>query len=243
MKKEVILLVFFIAMISLTANAGAEIICNDTDGGKNYSLRGQVCIPGKGCILDDCMPDGLNERYCEGNESYTEQYTCPVACENGKCINGSSEKTIIGCDDSDGKGNYAVRGSIVVEYSDNTSEKINDICGVNIVGKRGARDYYCEGSNVSSNYSFDFEVCDCEDGICLGYNITEEANETEGSNATEGNETKEKGIIAEKETGEECSKDYECKSNLCIEDKCGKLTFFKKLIAWLDKLFGVERNY
>ena len=62
-----------------------SIKCNDTDGGKNYYVKGAITwldnlIPVTN--TDNCDGNRLTEWYCTGKISYSCQY----GCENGACI-------------------------------------------------------------------------------------------------------------------------------------------------------------
>ncbi len=80
--------------------------CTDTDGGKNYYVKGYATTDsGHTKHQDSCTYDQnaethtLHETYCENNEIKTEAYKCPDTCEDGACIrdeyNQFSSNTII----------------------------------------------------------------------------------------------------------------------------------------------------
>ncbi len=245
MKRVIAVLILFIALavvlsqVSMTGYAVSTTNlskCNDTDGGKNYSVFGQACLEGE-CSMDSCLSTGLSEAYCEDNIVYSEKYTCPMACENGKCINGSEEKIITGCNDTDGKDNYAVKGYIKLSYNDNTSEKVNDICEwMNVENQYFARDYFCiEIDNSTYDYSYNTKACGPSCSNCS--EKEEELNET--INITEEIKEPEKGKIffREKELGEYCRNNYACKSNLCIDSKCSTKNIIDKFLTWIKGLF------
>jgi len=65
-------------------------ICTDSDGGKDYYVKGYT-INENGVRDDDvCMsdPEGkvLNEYYCDENGGKGIEYTCPNGCSDGACI-------------------------------------------------------------------------------------------------------------------------------------------------------------
>lgn len=84
--------------------------CWDSDGGKNYYLKG-VADNFNGTRLEDyCNVDGrLTEIYCYQGKVTEMKYTCPEECKNGACI-GTEIKI---CSDSDFGHNYSVRGEVV----------------------------------------------------------------------------------------------------------------------------------
>ncbi|MEI6058361.1 MAG: hypothetical protein WCP89_01180, partial [archaeon] len=69
--------------------------CNDTDGGKDYFVKGETTgytpsVSGIYTSKDMCLQDGLNnadlqETWCEDNVVKVEKYNCPNGCSNGKC--------------------------------------------------------------------------------------------------------------------------------------------------------------
>ncbi len=77
----------------------SDVLCNDTDGGRNYYVRGEciVCTQSDnsgGCrsVSDYCV-DGkrLKEAYCRGNEIESTIYTCSSGCESGACRKACAE--------------------------------------------------------------------------------------------------------------------------------------------------------
>ncbi len=73
-------------------------VCTDTDGGKNYTVRGEASNPrspvGPSTGRDRCVNNAtLNEYYCQevvgksyNYEIVSEQYKCPILCYNGVCV-------------------------------------------------------------------------------------------------------------------------------------------------------------
>ena len=64
-----------------------EKLCNDSDGGLNYFVKGTAYAPGaQGYLEDMCFGYKLSERYCDGNEMKSLTYECLNGCVNGACI-------------------------------------------------------------------------------------------------------------------------------------------------------------
>lgn len=66
--------------------------CTDTDGGKNYNLKGTVTPAGGSAQEDRCVgtqysyPNRLKEFYCGPDGKHTnELYDCPNSCQDGAC--------------------------------------------------------------------------------------------------------------------------------------------------------------
>jgi hypothetical protein len=67
-------------------------ICEDSDGGKNYYVKGSLdvgCPEGATCgfFTDQCKDaNTLVENFCINKEPSVELYNCPYGCENGACL-------------------------------------------------------------------------------------------------------------------------------------------------------------
>ena len=76
--------------VTPTASAKPRDECTDSDGGKNYSVRGlarAVDANGKATNYEDYCANSrdLNEYYCEAREVASANYSCPGACVAGSC--------------------------------------------------------------------------------------------------------------------------------------------------------------
>ncbi len=96
----IVLILFTLLFVRLTGFSSTEInSCQDSDGGKNYVVRGEVF--GEYYFLsretfhksDVCIDKwNLLEYYCiedkGGLHSYEkfEKYECPLGCKNGRCL-------------------------------------------------------------------------------------------------------------------------------------------------------------
>jgi Mucin-2 protein WxxW repeating region len=94
---------------------GEEETCTDSDGGKNYYVKGEVITAGVNVLPDSCvtatseegpfMGDGSNscrgdscyikEAFCDGEGIGYSVHSCPNGCVDGACIR---EETISGCE-------------------------------------------------------------------------------------------------------------------------------------------------
>jgi hypothetical protein len=61
--------------------------CTDSDGGKNYYVKGSADAP-TGRLDDACDTDGtrLFEYYCSNGQQLQDQYSCPYGCRDGACV-------------------------------------------------------------------------------------------------------------------------------------------------------------
>jgi hypothetical protein len=75
--------------ITINCTGSIDYKCTDSDGGKNYYVKGSV-IDALGFTRHDmCMANNiLLEEYCKNNNATDEYYTCPsgYTCQDGACI-------------------------------------------------------------------------------------------------------------------------------------------------------------
>ena len=83
MKKTVLWCLFFLLMISTSASAA----CTDSDGGKDYYVKGTTSTDSS-WSEDRCLQYGqLTEIYCgDGGVMSSITFTCPNGCEDGACL-------------------------------------------------------------------------------------------------------------------------------------------------------------
>ncbi len=145
--------------------------CTDSDGGKNYFVKGTV-TQGAGSSPDCCAvnlgnPDCyetsgyLAERFCDSQGNLnTEIVSCPNLCQNGACL--SSPPT---CTDSDGGKNYYSKGQAMLS----TGANLIDSCPTNSPYKAGITllEAYC--TNESPFVVYQEYNCSkgCKDGACI----------------------------------------------------------------------------
>lgn len=133
-------------------------VCTDSDGGLDYSVKGDVSLNGVYLDSDWCIEtnDGslLNEKYCINNSvSGTKYYFCPHICSGGACI----EKPI--CTDSDGGNDYYTKGTVVNFPPENTSSW-TDSCITNTTLQEGSCDINFGVHTYSCPYG-------CSNGTCM----------------------------------------------------------------------------
>jgi len=70
--------------------------CTDSDGGKNYSMKGTTSL-GSVNYSDSCTGGDLSvlEYFCESNQIKSESYTCSDVCSHGVCLNIKFNETLI----------------------------------------------------------------------------------------------------------------------------------------------------
>lgn len=95
--------------------------CGDTDGGINYNVKGvvvKVSSNGQGRTFynERCLDQGLQERYCLGNEVKTQIHVCENGCDDGRCLSASCDQA--GDANCDGVVSKAELIDAILEWSD-----------------------------------------------------------------------------------------------------------------------------
>lgn len=146
--------------------------CTDSDGGKDYYVKGTVEIAGT-TATDFCWNYEPNEYgSCEGSlpgcvlaehscsvegNQIKEKYQCPYGCSDGACI-----APVTTCTDSDGGLYYYVKGTA----SQSGFDYDTDWCESNVVLREGICDYSRPGPNYLNYVPY---TCPygCSDGACI----------------------------------------------------------------------------
>jgi len=187
--------------------------CLDSDGGKNYYVKGQTSV---GDILgvDACCENNrcdnygehpqLGEWYCENGEMEYLIYECPDGCKDGACLREAT------CYDSDIENDIYVKG-----YVDTGENRVFDRCGKD----DGYNDenvliqLFCNGSIPSLDYNY-YCPNGCEDGVCIREEVL---NFTCGNNDCEPGETVENCV---EDCNKTCTPRYYCETSpiICPSD-------------------------
>ncbi|MEN9625982.1 MAG: hypothetical protein RL557_310 [archaeon] len=94
--------------------------CTDSDGGKNYGVKGNTLVKQNGSVssgknaTDYCTDSKvLMEYICENNDALGVPYNCPNSCSNGACTQNSTSNST--------KPDYIVANLSFVEYKNATN--------------------------------------------------------------------------------------------------------------------------
>ena len=69
--------------------------CTDTDGGRNYYVKGALVDPLRVSRTDNCSDSNtLTEFWCEEGSYKAIQYPCPNGCSNGACVKVESSAAL-----------------------------------------------------------------------------------------------------------------------------------------------------
>ncbi len=239
-----------------------SILCSESDGGKNYSVKGNCAdSSGGGPWEDICYRKGditgenddsivLREHWC-GLDNYCQEsnsIVCPNGCVDGACLPGAETnvtninvRTETTCTKSDGGIDYYLPGIMIDEMGNTNVDRCD--------GEGGITEYSCseEGKGLGNTY-----MCPngCEEGACV-YN--EEISclsscEVDGKcypiGYRKGNGycTENLEIVRQVGGGEDCVNSFECKSNICIDNACVNQGIFKKFLEWFAALFGGDKD-
>lgn len=86
-----IIIALFLVGPKIIGNATIPFNCVETDGGRDYFIKGDFTYGSTIKGSDYCMGDKLKEYYCENNQLKIEIYTCQDGCEKGACKGAEKE--------------------------------------------------------------------------------------------------------------------------------------------------------
>ena len=111
---------------------GNATTCSDSDGGKNYTLRGNTCLDND-CAEDECLPslqgeEDLIEYFCLDGEISEEQRTCSNGCFAGACRTTAQQPSTNQTNNrtTNQTGNQSGNRTINQTYSWEDDEEIDD---------------------------------------------------------------------------------------------------------------------
>ncbi len=170
-----------------------DILCSDSDNGKNLLIRGTSHAKGQPSVEDYCAGfASVQENFCEGGELKVETIPCPAgtACGGGRC----SEI----CNDSDGGQKAGTKGTLSkgnISLSDKCSDSKHVI------------EYYCDSENEARNTTLECASGEaCSGGACV--------TESMCTDSDGGDEADTKGTVV---TESASYTDY-CKDNFTVNE-------------------------
>lgn len=215
-----------------------KIYCTEEDGGINYYATGSYLykygfdaegswLGGSG-VSEVCDGDGetLIEHYCDENRAMkTIEYKCPEGCIEGVCVGEEPEFV---CTDSDEGKDYYVKGA--TEWG---SSIIIDSCIEDRLDEG-----FCHEDGVGGSTLYECPK-GCKDGACVEEETPpEELCEPIGLRKRGEYCSIGKVWLEQKEEDSFCENNFECESNLCIDDRCVSGSLWRRFLEWLKRLFG-----
>lgn len=204
-------------------------------------------------IIDVLEQEGIDHIVKKTNELTSDDLTIEVELEQLNCV------------DSD-EGNHYVKGTLKIngekKGEDVCMSIVNDIW-TDLDEGTHVREYFCFPESISTGYAEAYAECSngCKDGACIEETVPEPELISEPvpepisepeliSEPTPEPECSYMGYIEDeqycditgkfqnqKDKGESCENNFECKTNSCIDNECVKLGFFKSIIEWFKNLF------
>lgn len=181
MKKVMLSLILGVMLIGIMGIVIAE--CVDTDGGDDYSTKGEVTSNDANSVgngLDYCIGNDLAEKYCDGEIPKIHMYNCLGSCVDGACIGGVKEKekedeeeeveeTEKVCKQLKPNAEnrvLCVSNNYTNLFSCDGAETQKDICNSDLTESSMN---LCYEFFIDSNQDEQYTFCEygCEDGVCL----------------------------------------------------------------------------
>jgi hypothetical protein len=217
--------------------------CQDTDAkdkfsrgyieGSQYSVDEEEFLSMK-YFYDSCSEKeegGVLEYFCDSGMIVSETF----ACENG-CSNGACKKIEEKCFDNDNGINYLVKGEIYVNGEYHNEDKCNP------QDKKVLNEWYCE-EDVQNIESYECEngcvngACIKSEGSCSGCWLMDMCyaigHRKDGSYCSD----KSREFIAQTKADNSCENNFECTSNLCIDNSCISSSLWQKILSWFKRFF------
>ncbi|MBU3912457.1 MAG: hypothetical protein KKE50_00030 [Nanoarchaeota archaeon] len=236
-------------------------LCRDISAPNDASQRVSSCS-GEYCVLDEyfCkfMPDSQYH-------VYLQDVSCPNGCSDGACIVDKPVQNIT-CTDSDNGRNYNIKGTFSGMYNGapltNTDSCVTSLeaSGDNTDSSNYLGEGYCENNELKVERI----TCPngCSNGVCLPKTEIK-PNESTGvisipnrdKYLCDGCELNNKcyysgyrlngrycsdtnNFTEQKGNNIACENNFECSSNLCIDNQCVSSGLFARIIRWFQRLFG-----
>jgi len=156
-----------VATPTLTPSPAAGELCSDSDGGRNFYIKGRT-VPAPGYSSnqvgeDSCISTNqLNEYYCHEDNKHlaVTQPNCPAGCMSGVCLQPDA------CTDSDGGKNYYEKGFIKPAPGYSSNIIYWDKC----INATMLEEEYChpDGKHAAATQITCPGGYGCQDGVCLG---------------------------------------------------------------------------
>ena len=230
--------------------AGTPILCEDSDGGVNYYVKGEATdylyknevLSGKMVYADSCLTlnennegsfeseegNYLSEKYCiEGGKSSVSKYKCPNGCKDGACIKGEGDKCSSDEDcTNEGTTGNCEEGYCVYEFEevpcDQNSDIWNNGCPENSVCNKDT------GKCVSGKNPED----ECSEGCSINGKCVDVCYIYKDRYCSLSGE-----MVSQQEDGTHCYNHCECSSGVCVNNECISGSLIQKILNWFKHMF------
>jgi len=185
--------------------------CTDSDGGKNYFVKGTANDMYGYNITDICYNSSLLlEGYCIGNIVSVEyaSYNCPNGCSNGACVTTPTTNAT-------STANYTTNATSTTPVNQTTTTTPNE-------------------SEVTVPTVTENNTLICTSGClfvksCLPYGHRTTLSYCDIDNT-----------LKRQTNGGSCNNNFECTSNVCVEGQCTSPGLFSRFLNWFKALFGIQ---
>jgi len=193
--------------------------CYDSDGGIDYDRYGEIFLNEQLVGIDNCK-EGEADRISRGTASYLWENYWDADCNQQHelykcpyiCEAGACVKcSPIGFIESN---TFCSSLGVMENQKEDAQSCQNDFECINTC-KAGICGPLCEG-------------CLNENNICIPFGTRTDANYCDIDYAFK--EQKFEDII--------CNNNYECSTNICVDNTCISSSFIQKIIGWFKRLFG-----
>jgi len=205
------------------------VSCNDSDSGLDYFTAGHVIKYMSFYEWDACLEGfskpTLLERYCENGEGKSKDVICEGGCIDGACIRNDSVQSP--ANNSPPTPIITQNASVQPPISEqnNTSPSNSSSGGGSSGGS--SNNTAPSGSGGGGSSSQCSNGCNLN-GSCVafGYRVNNTYCDLN------------KNFTQQKQASEVCENDFECSTNLCIDNKCVSGNVWQKFLKWISRLFG-----
>ena len=194
--------------------------CIDSDGGKDYYGKGKITF-GNEYAFDSCLKDmspefgeterTLIEHYCAGDEESYGQFHS----EHYQCPDGCQDGACVSEDETD-------EVELEVGIIDKEPPKSNE------------KDIYGE-TEPNPNPDYIEKECDngcSSNGKCFSYGYRK-AIDGSLRYCFESGEW-----LSQMEEGSSCQNNFECDSNVCVDNECVSAGLLRRILNWFKRLFS-----
>jgi hypothetical protein len=214
-------------------------VCEDSDDGKNYFVKGKTIAPDLStkklvskedkCVTEGADAGNLLEYYCSLGQTTFESFDCPYGCEDGVCLSFYEEEELIEVLET--KEEEEIESSI--ECPQRTCKVVSVECiGTNILVVEECKIYIQKDNGceeiITSKSRINKNACEEEESEelieCQGCQLNQDTCVPFGTRIEKDNIgyycSIERKMLQQNEDSISCQNTYECVSNNCKGSVC-----------------------